>query len=75
MPIYEYSCSICEADFEELIRRPEDEMELKCPGCGSGEIAKKFSSFGFSSGGSFTPSTGGGGCSSCGGGHCSGCSH
>jgi putative FmdB family regulatory protein len=73
MPIYEYTCHICERDFEELIRRPADEAEVTCPSCGSGEVIKKFSAFGFSSGGAFTSSVGGGGCSSCSGGSCSTC--
>ncbi|MBI4532209.1 MAG: zinc ribbon domain-containing protein, partial [Candidatus Latescibacteria bacterium] len=37
MPIYEYTCHICDGDFEELIRRPADEAEVTCPSCGSSE--------------------------------------
>lgn len=73
MPIFEYRCSICEHDFEELIRRVGDEAEVQCPECGSHEVGKKMSVFGFSSGGNFVASAGGG-CASCAGGHCATCS-
>jgi len=43
MPIYEYICSKCGKEFEELIQHPDD--EVKCPVCGSMETDKLFSLF------------------------------
>lgn len=33
MPILQYKCSSCGKEFEELVKRFDD--EVKCPGCGS----------------------------------------
>jgi len=51
MPIYEYKCSDCESEFEILVRG-EDGKKLNCPQCGSENIDRLFSSFGFSMGSS-----------------------
>jgi len=48
MPIYEYRCRSCNAEFEEFIRPPRDEEDLTCPQCGSDEVKKGFSLFGTS---------------------------
>lgn len=40
MPIYEYTCPACEADFELLVRGEE---RPACPTCGGEELAKRFS--------------------------------
>ncbi len=79
MPIYEYSCSACEEDFEELVF--SSTATVPCPECGSEDVARKVSVFAFKSTGSERPSassasSGCSGCSSgsCSGG-CSGCSH
>ena len=40
MPIYEYNCPRCEADFELLVRGEE---RPACPDCGTEELAKRFS--------------------------------
>lgn len=40
MPIYEYTCEKCQADFELLIRGSEKPV---CPECGGGRLAKRFS--------------------------------
>jgi putative FmdB family regulatory protein len=42
MPIYEYACS-CGKAFEELVVRRSDEAEVRCPACGSAEIARQMS--------------------------------
>ncbi len=70
MPLYEFHCSKCEQDFEELVI---DDDPVKCPGCGSGKVNKLMSACAHKSGGSFVPSSGGSGCSSCSSGSCSTC--
>ncbi len=43
MPIFEYECGGCGTAFEMLVR--SSEVQVACPMCGSGEVAKQFSSF------------------------------
>ncbi len=74
MPIFEYTCDQCEAEFEKLVRRSADEIE--CPKCGGSAVTRQASAFAFKSGGGrFVSSSSKGsscsGCSSTGG--CSGC--
>jgi len=73
MPIYEYSCSKCNDDFELLVFKND---EPACPKCGNKDLQKKMSACGFSVGYKFkaasTPS--GGGCSGCSSSNCSSCS-
>jgi len=45
VPIYEYRCSHCKHDFEELVRFECDETKLKCPKCGKGKVARRLSVF------------------------------
>ena len=73
MPIFEYECRICSEAFDELIRRAEDEVDVRCPNCKSQEIEKKLSVFGFSSGSRTMTSSDGSGCGSCSHGHCATC--
>lgn len=40
MPIYEYNCSQCEAEFEVLVR---GDAAPECPNCGGTKLAKQFS--------------------------------
>ena len=40
MPIYEYTCSDCNEEFELLIRGSE---KPRCPSCGKTKLQKKFS--------------------------------
>ncbi|MBA2563992.1 MAG: zinc ribbon domain-containing protein [Gemmatimonadetes bacterium] len=70
MPIYEYSCGACGADFDQLVRA---DSEPACPWCESTALTRKLSTValpmasGFSPGSSPSPpSSGGGHC--CGGG-------
>lgn len=44
MPIYEFHCGKCGQDSEILVRSA-DWSGTKCPHCGSGKLAKKFSTF------------------------------
>jgi putative FmdB family regulatory protein len=43
MPIYEYACAPCGKTFEELVLRKSDEAEVRCPGCGSPDVARRMS--------------------------------
>ena len=56
MPIFEYECGGCGAAFEMLVRSAE--VRVACPTCGSGEVAKQFSSFAVATAERFTPSVG-----------------
>ena len=57
MPLYEFQCSKCKSDFEELVlsSKPEALASVTCPECGSHKVTKKVSTFASSiSGGSAT---------------------
>jgi putative FmdB family regulatory protein len=58
MPVYEYKCRKCGAEFTYLKLRAMDEPA--CPKCKSGEVGKKMSSFSCS--GSSGSSSGSGVC-------------
>ena len=46
MPIYEYSCQDCEAQFEKFVRSMTSEVEIKCPQRGGTHVKKGWSLFG-----------------------------
>ena len=74
MPIFEFKCDQCGADFEELVFQSDEAVE--CPECGHPEVTKKPSAFAFKTDSGFTSSHG----ASCGGctpgpGGCSSCKH
>jgi putative FmdB family regulatory protein len=46
MPIYEYSCQDCEAQFEKFVRSMNASVEIKCPKCGGTHVKKGWSLFG-----------------------------
>ncbi|MDA8422943.1 MAG: zinc ribbon domain-containing protein [Nitrospiraceae bacterium] len=74
MPIYEYHCTACNADFEKLVFGPSP--SVVCEKCGSTKTEKLMSRFGMgraqgaSSPGDSSGSSGCGGCSSS---SCAGC--
>ena len=71
MPIYEYSCTKCGHDFEELVF---DDNPPACPHCGSHATHKLMSCC--AHGGDYAPPSGsGGGCAGCSGGNCASCGH
>lgn len=74
MPIYEFVCSGCQHQFEELCRNSEEKP--KCPQCASAEVKRKFSSFatkGVSNKGASGGSSSGHSCSGCSSKHCGSC--
>lgn len=61
MPIYEFKCVDCDAEFEELTTLAEVEAgEVPCPDCGSTRVERRMSTF--ASGGDAPCGGGGGGC-------------
>ena len=47
MPLYEYHCAKCGAEFEELVMSSQPEVieQVTCPECGSHKVGKKVSTF------------------------------
>jgi putative FmdB family regulatory protein len=78
VPIFEYICSKCDNEFEEIVLSKS--AKIRCPDCGGGRVKKKPSAFGFRSKGSGNggqakfQASGGSGCSGCTSSNCSGCS-
>ncbi len=68
MPIFEYRCNACGEDFEKLVF---GNQAVQCPKCDSGDVKKKFSTFGMS--GVENPGPSSSGCGSCKSGSCSTC--
>jgi putative FmdB family regulatory protein len=66
MPIYEYRCGACGRSFERLVHGRE---AIACPACGSADVSRLLSLFGFKSGQGVVASASGGGCG-CGRGGC-----
>ncbi len=50
MPIYEFKCSKCEEFFELLFMSESDDVEVKCPKCGSGVFERVLSSMNYAMG-------------------------
>lgn len=61
MPLFEYVCTACGHEFEELVFGGKE--PTKCPKCGQAKIKRKLSVFGASVKDSHTPSCDGGSCS------------
>ncbi len=45
MPIFEFECSSCHDQFDELVRNAEAVKDVTCPQCGSRRVKKKLSTF------------------------------
>ncbi len=54
MPVFEYKCKKCGEKFEKLVIGKSE--KIVCEKCGSEELEKLFSTFGFSSGSKFKSS-------------------
>ena len=50
MPIYEYKCLKCQGYFELLVMNQDEELELKCPKCGSGDFERIISTTSYAMG-------------------------
>jgi putative FmdB family regulatory protein len=72
MPIYEYRCRGCGADFERYVAGSAAATGVACPTCAGGDVMRKLSVFGMKSAGAVmsAPSMGGGGGGGCCGGGC-----
>jgi putative FmdB family regulatory protein len=46
MPIYEYTCTDCETQFEKFVRSMTSNVVVKCPSCGGAHVKKGWSVFG-----------------------------
>jgi len=62
MPLYEYVCQYCGANFEKMVRFSEQDLEPECPACHSKEARKRISLF--AAGGSSVSSLANSGCAS-----------
>lgn len=71
MPIYEYQCRACGADFEKIVRSSNQRVE--CPACGARDVQRTPSTFGIGGTGKSASVSGGGGCAGCSGGACATC--
>jgi putative FmdB family regulatory protein len=76
MPIYEYQCDKCHAKFERLVFRSDEATD--CPECGSLDVQRMMSVFGFKSGGdkgaaSSRMGAGGSSCAGCSSSNCGSC--
>jgi putative FmdB family regulatory protein len=63
MPLFEYVCRGCDAEFETLVRSSE---EPECPACHSHDLERRLSVFAAHSGGGAEPLSTAGGCGRCG---------
>jgi putative FmdB family regulatory protein len=71
MPIYEYHCQDCQADFEMMRSMQDADAATVCTHCQGTNIKRKLSLFNATSSGRAL--TGNNSCSSCSGGSCSTC--
>ncbi|MGC8837370.1 MAG: FmdB family zinc ribbon protein [Anaerolineae bacterium] len=77
MPIYEYRCDQCGAEFQELRPMAQADAPIRCPKCGGEETHRKLSLFAAcsrSSSGETVSVGGSSGCSTCKATSCAGCS-
>ena len=65
MPIYEYHCDDCHADFEQFVRSMFAQETVTCPDCGGQHVKKAISLFGEVSGGSSAKAGGSSAAASC----------
>lgn len=45
MPLYEFQCTDCKDEFEELVRSAAAADDVKCPRCGGEHVRRKVSLF------------------------------
>lgn len=73
MPIYEYACEDCGAQFEVIRPMKDADAPIGCTKCQGQRTGRMLSVFYAQSGGRSIAGTGGSACSSCSGGSCSSC--
>lgn len=75
MPMYEYRCLTCDTRFDRLRRMDQDDSDITCPHCQSGQIERRLSLFAAHTRGAAlgagAAASSGAGCCSGGGGCCS----
>jgi len=71
MPIFEFRCQACRAEFEKLVL--SQRASVSCPKCGAGDVVKRPSVFGMSGVEKQVKSRDS--CSGCSSGSCSSCGH
>jgi putative FmdB family regulatory protein len=52
MPLYEFECSECNEEFEDLVPSLQRIADVKCPSCGSSKVTRLQSGFAVNRGGS-----------------------
>ncbi len=52
MPIYDFECAACGKRFDELVRRVDDLVDVRCPECGASEVRREVSAPSIGSGAS-----------------------
>jgi len=73
MPIYEFKCSSCGKEFEEIVTSKDN--SIGCPECGSSDVGKLMSACSFKSSGTGSSQTSSSsGCTSCTSKNCGSCS-
>jgi len=65
MPIFEFECSDCDREFEELLFNTGAVSEVICPECGSSRVNKKISMFASKAAGGSSFSLGSSAAASC----------
>ena len=73
MPLYEFACNACGKEFEELFRSMTERRTMRCPGCASRDVRKRFSTFATAGGDPSKGRDAGGGCATCASGSCATC--
>lgn len=74
VPIYEFACTSCRHEFEELAALSDRDRARSCPKCGR-PAARKVSVFGFKSNSRGAVASTGGSCGSCASHSCGSCRH
>jgi putative FmdB family regulatory protein len=64
MPIYDYRCKECGAEFEKIVRLSEADRTPLCPECSSPDTRKQITTFASPSSSSSTSSSSSSGCGS-----------
>ncbi len=45
MPIFEYQCDDCGSQFEKLVGRASQRLDVACPACGENHVTQQYSTF------------------------------